>query len=184
MLITPAQSCAQIMLTAHLSSPFHQLTSSKALSHICSATEQIGAVAPPCGRPSPPGHAVVNGWRRDERPRDIPQSHLRPLVSSAKPTTAVQVVWPAAPQCLDSLPPDAHRAGPLPPGPAGMLRALCQPCCVRWPTTPSPVKRPSRCIPPYMLLFSQTLSTKGQQGKSLRDTHCRGKTSSSTRLDR
>src|SRR6266568_2440621 len=52
---------------------------------------------PPCGRPSPPGHAVVYGWRRDERTRDIPQSLPRALVSSAKPTTAVQVVRPAAP---------------------------------------------------------------------------------------
>src|SRR5438874_1469932 len=37
---------------------------------------------------------------------------------------------------------------------------------------------------PYMLLFSQTLSTKGQQGTSLLDMHCRGKTCLSTRLDR
>ena len=37
---------------------------------------------------------------------------------------------------------------------------------------------------PYMLLFSQTLSTKGQQGKSLLDKHCRGKALFSTRLDR
>src|SRR5437764_12200876 len=46
---------------------------------------------PPGGRSSPPGHPVVDGWRRDERPRDTPQSLLRALVSSAKPTTAVQV---------------------------------------------------------------------------------------------
>ena len=41
-----------------------------------------------------------------------------------------------------------------------------------------------RFVSPYMLLFSQTLSTKGQQGKALLDTHCRGKTCLSTRLDR
>jgi len=35
-----------------------------------------------------------------------------------------------------------------------------------------------------MLLFFQALSTKGWQGCSLPDTHCRGKTSFSTRLDR
>ncbi len=52
---------------------------------------------PPCGRSSPPGHAVVDGWRRDERTRDTPQSLPRALVSSAKPTTAIQVVRPAAP---------------------------------------------------------------------------------------
>src|SRR5437588_5377890 len=52
---------------------------------------------PPGGRSSPPGHPVVDGWRRDERPRDTPQSLLRALVSSAKPTTGVQVERPAAP---------------------------------------------------------------------------------------
>jgi len=31
-----------------------------------------------------------------------------------------------------------------------------------------------------MLIFSQTFSTKGQQGKSLLDRHCRGKTCFST----
>jgi hypothetical protein len=35
-----------------------------------------------------------------------------------------------------------------------------------------------------MLIFSQTLSTKGQQGKSLLAKHCRGKAWLSTRLDR
>ena len=53
--------------------------------------------SPACDGPSPPGHAVVDGWRRDERTRDIPQSLPRSLVSSAKPTTGVQVVWPTAP---------------------------------------------------------------------------------------
>ncbi len=53
--------------------------------------------SPPCGGPSPPGHPVVNGWRRDERPRDRPQRLRCSLVSSAKPTTGVQVVGPAAP---------------------------------------------------------------------------------------
>ncbi|MFL5666320.1 MAG: hypothetical protein ACJ8BW_33975 [Ktedonobacteraceae bacterium] len=52
---------------------------------------------PPCGRASPPGHSVVYGCCRDERTRDTPQSDLRALVSSAKPTPGVQVVRPAAP---------------------------------------------------------------------------------------
>ncbi len=61
----------------------------------CHTTDRCGP--PPCGRSSPPGHAVVDGWRRDERTRDIPQSLPRSLVSSAKPTTGVQVVRSAAP---------------------------------------------------------------------------------------
>src|SRR5205823_3212267 len=39
----------------------------------------------------------VDGWRRDERTRDTPQSLPRALVSSAKPTTGIQVERPAAP---------------------------------------------------------------------------------------
>src|SRR5712692_6778453 len=74
------------------------LTISRVLSYVCSAPERItDATTPPCGRSSPPGHAVVDGWRRDERTRDIPQRNPRSLVSSAKPTTGVQVVRPAAP---------------------------------------------------------------------------------------
>ena len=92
------------------------LTISKVLSYVCS-TQKIDATTPPCGRSSPPGRSVMDGWRRDERTRDIPQSQLGALVSSAKPTTGIQVVRPAVPQCLDSLTPDAHRAGPLHPRP-------------------------------------------------------------------
>jgi hypothetical protein len=57
------------------------------VTHPCSRLALLGVIAPSCGRPSPPGQAVVNGWRRDERPRDTPQSLPRPLVSSSKPTT-------------------------------------------------------------------------------------------------
>src|SRR5437763_1435341 len=70
---------------------------SKVLSSGGAATQPVNAAPPPCGRSSPPGHAVVDGWRRDERTRDTPQSLPRSLVSSAKPTTAIQVVRPAAP---------------------------------------------------------------------------------------
>ncbi len=66
------------------------------LSHLF-CTEQMDATTPPCGGSSPPGRSVVDGWRRDERTRDILQSHPRSLVSSAKPTTGVQVVRPVAP---------------------------------------------------------------------------------------
>src|SRR2546421_10522446 len=62
----------------------------------CHAENQR-STTPPCGRSSPPGHPVVDGWRRDERTRGIPQSLPRSLVSSAKPTTGVQVVRPTAP---------------------------------------------------------------------------------------
>ena len=61
----------------------------------CHTTDRCGP--PPCGRSSPPGRSVVDGWRRDERTRDIPQSLPRSLVSSAKPTTGIQVVRSAAP---------------------------------------------------------------------------------------
>jgi len=72
----------------------------------------IGVPTPPGGRSPPPGPSVVDGSCRDERTRDTPQSLPRSLVSFAKPTTGVQVVRPAAPHGLDSLTPDAHRAGP------------------------------------------------------------------------
>src|SRR6266487_810607 len=42
----------------------------------------------------------------------------------------------------------------------------------------------SFAFPPYMLTFLQTLLTKGSAGETLLDKPCRGKTSSSTRLDR
>src|SRR6266699_2342719 len=96
---TPAYFCAQIILTPLSHRPFSvlQVTISKVLSSVGATTQQVNAAPPPCGRSSPPGHAVVDGWRRDERTRDTPQSLPRSLVSSAKPTTAVQVVRPAAP---------------------------------------------------------------------------------------
>jgi hypothetical protein len=76
---------------------YSQLTTSKIHAQVCSATQQMDAATPPCGRSSPPGRSVVDGRRRDERTRDIPQSLLCALVSSAKPTTGIQVVRPAAP---------------------------------------------------------------------------------------
>src|SRR5437588_3611320 len=96
---TPAYFCAQIILTPPSHRPFSvsQVTISKVLSLVGAATQPVHAAPPPCGRSSPPGHAVVDGWRRDERTRDTPQSLPRSLVSSAKPTTAIQVVRPAAP---------------------------------------------------------------------------------------
>src|SRR5213592_436550 len=114
---TPAYFCAQIILTplSHIPFSVSQVTISKVLSSVGAATQPVNAATPPCGRASPPGHSVVDGWRRDERTRGIPQSLPRSLVSSAKPTTGVQVVRPAAPSCLNSLTQEAHRGGP-PPG--------------------------------------------------------------------
>src|SRR5207249_4304480 len=71
-------------------------------------------IVKPSPLPSPPGRTVVNGWRRDERTTDIPQNHLGSLVSSAQPTTGVQVVRPP-PKRLDSLTQDARRARAAPP---------------------------------------------------------------------
>ena len=64
---------------------------------------------------SPPGRSVVDGSCRDERTRDIPQCVPRSLISTGKPTTGIQVVHAFRPRCLNSLTPDAHRAGPLHP---------------------------------------------------------------------
>jgi len=64
---------------------------------------------------SPPGRSVVDGLCRDERTRDIPQSVPRSLISAGKPTTGIQVVHAFRPSYLNSLTPDAHRAGPLHP---------------------------------------------------------------------
>src|SRR5947207_2689818 len=71
---------------------FRQLTSCYVHSSVYSATQRRDRATPPCGRSSPSGRSVVDGWRRDERTRDIPQELPRALVSSAKPTTGVQIV--------------------------------------------------------------------------------------------
>src|SRR2546423_12196432 len=99
MLSTPAYFCAQIILTplSHIPFSVSQVTIAKVPPSVGAATQPVNAATPPCGRSSPPGHAVVDGWRRDERTRDTPQSLPRALVSSAKPTPAVQVVRSAAP---------------------------------------------------------------------------------------
>ena len=83
-------------------SPFQALTRSLHVPH-------------PAKGASPPGRSVVDGCRRDERTRDIPQSAPRSLISAGKPTTGIQVVHAFRPCCLNSLTPDAHRAGPLHP---------------------------------------------------------------------
>src|SRR3989442_4275646 len=96
---TPAYFCAQIILTplSHIPFSVSQVTISKVLSSVGAATQPVNAATPPGGRSSPPGHALVDGWRRDERTRDTPQSLPRALVSSAKPTTAFQVLRSASP---------------------------------------------------------------------------------------
>jgi hypothetical protein len=99
-------------------SPFQALTRSLHFPH-------------PAKGASPPGRSVVDGWRRDERTRDIPQSLPRSLVSSAKPTTGIQVVRAFRPSCLNSLTPDAHRAGPLHP----IAGSVPVPCCPSFPAS-------------------------------------------------
>ncbi len=79
---------------------------------------------------SPPGRTVVAGSCRDERPRDIPQSLPCSLVSAAKPTTGIQVVR-------------AWR--PL----AASTRSLLMPT-EQGRSTPSPIKRKSRAVPPFL----------------------------------
>jgi len=128
---TPAYFCARNNFDPPVIC-LSKLTISKVHSHICSETQQIGAATPPCGRSSPPGRSVVDGWRRDERTRDIPQSLLRALVSSAKPTTGIQVERPAAPSTAStrSLQMPTEQ-GLSTPSDTGSLRALRQECCAR-----------------------------------------------------
>src|SRR6266516_158977 len=87
-------------------STFDNLQASHPL--LFSSSRWVERATPPCGWSSPPGRAVVNGCCRDERTRDTPQSHLRALVSSAKPTTGIQVVRPTAPP----MPQLAHKRCP------------------------------------------------------------------------
>ncbi len=81
-----------------------RVTTYRVLRSVCSATRAHQRCAP-------------------KRTRGIPQSHLRALVSSAKPTTGVQVERAFRPRCLDSLTPGAHRAGPL--HPRGAVVCFC-----------------------------------------------------------
>ena len=101
----------------------------------CHTTDRCGP--PPCGRSSPPGHAVVDGWRRDERTRDIPQSLPRSLVSSAKPTTGVQVVRSAAPAASTRSLLMPTEQGLSTPGHDGSLRAQRKPGSRQGEMTPT-----------------------------------------------
>src|SRR5207253_2224638 len=92
---------------------FPKLTRSKIL------TPSFSHTAVRCG--SPTLRQVVSTWTccgGRLAPRRAHEGYtaepLRALVSSAQPPTAIQVVRPAAPSCLDSLTPDAHRGGPPP----------------------------------------------------------------------
>ena len=120
-LSTRAYFCAQIILTPLSHKPFSvsQVTISKVLSSVGAATQQVNAATPPCGRSSPPGHAVVDGWRRDERTRDTPQN---PCVRSSR---------------LHSLP-QLSRSYDLPPPPAS-TRSLRMPTEQGRPTLDSTI---------------------------------------------
>ena len=110
-------------------------------------TRSIHSPSPAKGA-SPPGRAVARGLCRDERTRDIPQSVLRSLISAGKPTTGIQVVHAFRPRCLNSLTPDAHRAGR---------------------STPSPLQRKSRAVPPFLpRLVADPLMDLTQNKTSLR----------------
>src|SRR6266568_2734229 len=116
-LSTPAYFCARIILTAHFSYSFQQLTISKVLSYLfCSSRRSMQPPHPTAGRL----HLDPLWWTAgaETSAREIDRrASSSALVSSAKPTTGIQVVRPAAPHGLDSLTPDARRAGPLHPRP-------------------------------------------------------------------
>jgi hypothetical protein len=116
-LSTPAYFCARIILTAHFSYSFQQLTISKVLSCLfCSSRRSMQPPHPTAGRLHLDPLWWTAGAETSEREIDRRASSSA-LVSTAKPTTGIQVVRPAAPHCLDSLTPDARRAGPLHPRP-------------------------------------------------------------------
>src|SRR6266568_3527395 len=108
---------ARIILTAHFSYSFQQLTISKVLSYLfCSSRRSMQPPHPTAGRL----HLDPLWWTAgaETSAREIDRrASSSALVSSAKPTTGIQVVRPAAPHGLDSLTPDARRAGPLHPRP-------------------------------------------------------------------
>src|SRR6266699_6276508 len=116
-LSTPAYFCARIILTAHFSYSFQQLTISKVLSYLfCSSRRSMQPPHPTAGRLHLDPLCLTAGAETSAREIDR-RAISRALVSSAKPTTGIQVVRPAAPHGLDSLTPDARRAGPLHPRP-------------------------------------------------------------------
>src|SRR5262249_27379272 len=71
------QACEIIPKMLSGFSPFRALTRSLHFPH-------------PTQGASPPGRSVVDGWCRDERAKDRPQSLPRSLVSAGKPTTGIQ----------------------------------------------------------------------------------------------
>ncbi len=117
MLSTPVRSCAQIRLTTHLFSSFQSLTLSKVHAHVSSAAQTDRCTHPALRQ-------VVSTWTRCGgrlAPRRANERY------TAEPTTLTRLVCQAyhrhpgrttcRPPCLDSLTPDAHRAGPLHPRP-------------------------------------------------------------------
>src|SRR6266699_949689 len=94
---TPAYFCARIILTAHFSYSFQQLTISKVLSYLfCSSRRSMQPPHPTAGRL----HLDPLWWTAgaETSAREIDRrASSSALVSSAKPTTGIQVVRPAAP---------------------------------------------------------------------------------------
>src|SRR6266568_7699470 len=91
-LSTPAYFCARIILTAHFSYSFQQLTISKVLSYLfCSSRRSMQPPHPTAGRL----HLDPLWWTAgaETSAREIDRrASSSALVSSAKPTTGIQVV--------------------------------------------------------------------------------------------
>jgi hypothetical protein len=113
-----------------------RMTTYRVLRSVSTATKANQRCPPPATGASPPGHPVVDGWRRDERTRGIPQSHLRALVSPVASTRSLQV---------------PTEQGRSTPGASWVAAAHRQHCCAR-------VRAPQRRCGVRQLTFDPLLS--------------------------
>jgi hypothetical protein len=111
-------------------SPFQALPRSQVPAQISLVAGPARCTCPPAQGASPPGRSVVDGSCRDERTRERPQS---------KPALA-RLGWQASHRH-----PGRTRLSP----PPASTRSLLMPT-EQGRSTPSPVKRKSRAVPPFL----------------------------------
>jgi hypothetical protein len=175
MLSTLAQSCAQRLLTTHLSFAFQELTLSKVHAHISSAAQTDRCTHPTLRQ-------VVSTWTLSGgrlAPRRANEGY------TAEPTTLARLVCQAYhrhPGRTTCRPPASTRSLQMPTeqGLSTQATTVCfAPCAslararVRWPTTPLPVKRHSHCVPPFLPLLWLLLWSSQLSAGSSCDNSCR-----------